>query len=240
MIQTAKTERQLNKLLSAAGCILVVLSILLMSVLTVPAAEESGSLTLRCVFSVEGGERVLAGDEYSLVKIADANISESSVRYVTLSPFKSYDCDWARQSSSVMNDKAKALARHCEQNDCYTDSAATDRNGELKFDDLETGLYLVARTKTADANRDFVTDPLLFFIPQDMNGEPEYDISATPKFSYISPYGNDEPHTPSDGTLPQTGQLLWPVTLLAVLGCFLIIGGSALMSREGSDEKKTR
>ena len=242
MAKTMRPVRQLNKLLSAAGIILVVISVLLMSVLSASAAEEkSGSLTLRCVFSVEGGARTLAGDEYSLVKIADAMVTQSSVTYTTLSPFSSYDCDWPKQSASRMNEKAKALAYFCEQNGLYTASRTTDKNGELKFSGLETGLYLVARTKTAAANSDFVTDPLLFYIPQNVNGEMLYDVTATPKFSYSSPAdpGSDNPQKgPSDGTLPQTGQLLWPITLLAVLGCLMIIGGSALLRREGSDEKK--
>ena len=44
----------------------------------------------------------------------------------------------------------------------------------------------------------------------------------------------------SDDVLPQTGQLMWPVTLLAVLGCFLILAGSFLMRKEGLGEKKGR
>ena len=242
MERTPKTERKLNKLLSAAGIFLAVLSIVLMSVLSVPAAEQSGSLTLRCVFPTGDGERVLSDDTYSLAKIADAVITDSSVSYTTLEQFRSYDCDWQHQAASKMNEKAKALAYYCEKNGYYTDSAVTDANGTLKFGDLSVGLYLVARTKTAPSNGDFVTDPLLVFIPQSVNGEAIYDVTATPKFSYV---GGDTPQptddrTPPDDSLPQTGQLMWPVTLLSVLGCFLILGGSALMRKEGSGEKKTR
>jgi len=243
MAKTMKTERKLNRLLSAAGIILVVLSIMLMSVLSVPAAETSGSLTLRCVFSVEGGERVLSNDEYSLAKIADATITDSSVTYMTLERFMNYDCDWQNTAASKMNEKAKALAYYCEKNSYYTASAVTGKNGELKFDDLEIGLYLVARTKTDSRNKDFVTDPLLVFIPEQVNGEVIYDVVSTPKYSYFSPGNPDDPHTPntpSDSTLPQTGQLMWPITVMAVLGCFLILGGSALLRKEGSNEKKAR
>ncbi|MBQ6152785.1 MAG: hypothetical protein IJJ15_03475 [Ruminococcus sp.] len=243
MAKTMKTERKLNNLLSAAGIFLVVLSIMLMSVLSVPAAETSGSLTLRCVFSVEDGERVLPNDEYSLAKIADASITDSSVTYTTREDFTSYDCDWQTMAASKMNEKAKALAYYCEKNSCFTASAVTDQNGELQFENLSVGLYLVARTKTDAANADFITDPLLFFVPQSVNDETVYDIVATPKFSYSSPGKSNTPGTPkspSDGTLPQTGQLLWPITVLAVLGCLLILGGSALLRKEGSGEKKAR
>ena len=240
MAKTMRTERKLNRLLSAAGIILVLISVLLSCVISVPAAENSGSITLRCVFSVEGGERILSEDEYSLTKIADARITETSVDFTTLKQFEDYDCDWMNQSASKMNEKAKALAYFCEKNHYYTASAVTDKNGELKFEDLKIGLYLVARTKTASKNQDFITDPLLVFIPEFINGERIFDVVATPKFSYSSPGVPDKPKTPSDSTLPQTGQLLWPVTVLAVLGCLLILGGSALLRKEGAHEKKTR
>jgi hypothetical protein len=217
---------------------------LLISVLPAPAAEESGSLRLRCVFPVGDGERVLSNDEYSLVKIADAVITDDKVTYMTLEAFKSYDCDWTSLSASKMNAKAKALAYYCEKDRYYTDSAVTGSGGECFFDRLGIGLYLVSRTKTDAANLDFTTDPLLFFMPQNVNGVIEYDVVATPKFSYISPGnppdGSNGGGKISDDVLPQTGQLMWPVTLLAVLGCFLILVGSFLMRKEGLGEKKGR
>jgi hypothetical protein len=242
MALTMRTERKLNKLLSAAGIFLVVIGILLISAVTVPAAETNGSLTLRCVFPVGDGERILSKDEYSLVKIADAVVTDTSVTYTTRSDFKSYDCDWRRISASAMNAKAKSLAYYCKQNGLYTEARTTDKNGECFFGNLEIGLYLVARTKTDPENDDFTTDPLLFFLPQSVNGETIYEIVATPKFSYISaidPIDSPGGKTHSgDNTLPQTGQLLWPVTLLSVLGCLMILAGSFLLRKEGLGEKK--
>ena len=113
---------------------------------------------------------MLPDDTYSLAKIADAVITDSSVTYTTLDRFRSYDCDWQQQAASKMNEKAKALAYYCENNGYYTDFAVTDAQGILKFVDLSAGLYLVARTKTAPSNGDFITDPLLVFIPQDIKG----------------------------------------------------------------------
>ena len=240
MAKSMKTERKLNKLLSAAGIILVALCIMLSSAYAVPAAEEKGSLTLRCVFPVGDSHRVLSNDEYSLVKIADAFVTDDSVEYRTLGRFMSYDCKWSRLSASNMNEKAKALAFFCENNGLYTKAGTTGENGEVCFEDLGIGLYLVARTKTASENSDFNTDPLLFFVPQNVNGEAVYHIVATPKFSYSSyenPLSPDDPGSPSDSSLPQTGQLLWPITLLAVLGCFLILSGSFLLRREARDEQ---
>lgn len=243
MKNALKTERKLNRLLSAAGIFLAVLSIMLINALCVTAAETKGSLTLSCVFSIDGSSRILSDDEYSLAKIADASFTDSSVIYTTLEQFGAYDCDWQNTAASEMNEKAKALAYYCGNNHYYTVSAVTDRSGSLRFEGLKAGLYLVARTKTDPANEDLITDPLLVFIPETVNGSVIYDVVCTPKFSYFSqddPIPPDVPDSPSGGDLPQTGQLMWPVTVLAVLGCFLILGGSALLREEGSDEKKTR
>ena len=232
-----KAERKLNKLLSALGIILLIIALFSCAV-SGGAAEKHGSITLRCVFSVEGGEHVLSGDEYSLAKIADAFLTDLSVSYMTLTQFENYDCDWKNLAASKMNEKAKALAYFCEKNHLYTESAVTGSNGELKFEDLSAGLYLAARTRIASENEDFNTDPLLVFIPENVNSEIIYEVVSTPKFSYSSPDKQVIPVTPSDSSLPQTGQLMWPVTLLAVLGCFLILGGSALLRKESSVEKK--
>ena len=241
MAKNLRTERKLNKLLSVTGIILIALSLILSGVLSVPAAEESGSLTLRCVFTVGDGVRVLPNDEYSLAKIADVEITKSSLKYTTLKPFKSFDCEWNKLSASELNEKAKALAYYCRKNKCFTGKRATDENGELIFNDLQVGLYLVARTKTHPDNKDFVTNPLLVFIPQNISGKAVYYVVSTPKYSYLSAEDNeqlvDTENLPDDGSLPQTGQLLWPVSWLAVLGCALIIGGSVLARKESSGEK---
>lgn len=238
MAKSMTTLRQLHKRQSAAGLLLCVLCMFAISVFPVSAAEE-GSLKLHCAFSAENGERVLSGDEYAIAKIADASVTDTAVSYATLPRFMDYDCDWAAIAASKRNEKAKALAYYCEKNSLYTDRQTTDANGELRFDRLAIGLYLVARTKTAAANAEYSTDPLLIFIPQYVNGKAEYNVLSKPKFSNRSPAqpdNPDSPERPSDETLPQTGQLLWPITALAVIGCFLILGGSALLKKRETDE----
>ncbi|MGM9538977.1 MAG: Cna B-type domain-containing protein [Candidatus Onthomonas sp.] len=47
----------------------------------------------------------------------------------------------------------------------------------------------------------------------------------------------DKPSTPSEPSLPQTGQLWWPVSILAAAGLLLIIVGLALRRRNTKHEK---
>ncbi len=229
MDKTMKAHLKLNSGLSVTGFFLLVLITLMMRPLTASAAQNTGSLTLQCVFSVEGGERILVGDEYAIVKIAAAKQTEGGMVYTTETAFSRFDCDWLNTASSDLNRIAEDLTDFSQKNQLFTAFAVTDNNGELSFGSLEIGLYLVARTKTAPANERFETDPLLAFIPEEVDGNVIYDVTATPKFSYHSPA--------SDPALPQTGLLLWPVTVLAVLGCLLIICGSFLLRKEHDSEK---
>lgn len=227
MNKTFQTVKKPNKCLYTAGMFLLVVFILMISPLTVSAKNEKCSLTLRCVYSVEGGKRVLSDDEYSMVKIADAELTEDAAVYSTLKAFRSFDCDWPNTAASELDDIAEELSHFCKENRLFTSSALTDTKGELTFNDLAPGLYLVSRTKTASSNEEFITDSLLVFIPEMINGEIIYDVVSTPKFSYDPP---DEP-------LPQTGQLLWPVTVFSVLGAVLIICGIFLFRKEDKGEK---
>ena len=260
MTRTIKTERKLNKLLSAAGIILAALSALLLWAVPASAAEEKGSLTLRCVYRDQDIEFALSNDEFSLVKIADAHILDGSISYTTLECFKEYDCQWQSLPASGINQKAAALTAYCTKNDMFTDSKTTDKNGELKFLDLDSGLYLAVRTKINDANSAYSISPMLIFIPETVNGKVEYNVVSTPKIGYINinepkkgsrddtkkpndpetPKTTKTPKTSWDDILPQTGQLLWPVVVLAVIGGFLILGGSAALPKEERNGKKTR
>lgn len=229
MSRTLRTAKQIKKFIYYVGLFLLVPAMLLTSGITASAESRKCSLTLRCVFSVNEGVRVLAGDEYSLAKIADAELEQDITLYTTREEFLGFDRTWLSAPASELNDTAQELSGYCLEKKLFMLSAVTDSSGELKFSDLEPGLYLVSRTKTAAANSDFTTDPLLVFLPETVSGEVIYDAVSTPKFSYVP----DKP----DGQLPQTGQLLWPSAVFSSLGAFLIILGLLLCRKENRNEK---
>ncbi|MBQ9720353.1 MAG: hypothetical protein IJV64_06615, partial [Oscillospiraceae bacterium] len=51
-----------------------------------------------------------------------------------------------------------------------------------------------------------------------------YTVDATPKMT-LAPASPTPTPTPTGPTLPQTGQLWWPVPVLAVLGLFCVAIG---------------
>lgn len=100
--------------------------------------------------------------------------------------------------------------------------------GQVVFADLETGLYLIWQEET-DATEGFTPmSAFLISVPQNTAGTYTYDINAKPKASLIPETPTPEPTEgtiPDEDDLPQTGQLNWPVPVLAVAGLGLFALG---------------
>ena len=95
-------------------------------------------------------------------------------------------------------------------------------DGKATFTGLSTGLYLMIQEQAAP---DFSKlDAFLVSIPYQENGEYRYHVIAAVK-SEIEQEPETEPSTePTIPDIPQTGQLNWPVPIMAASGlaCFVI------------------
>ena len=101
-------------------------------------------------------------------------------------------------------DDAQALAEYAKRH-LHGDTRDVEVSGTVLYEDLEPGLYLAVQQESAVGYKKFL--PFLVRIPMEIDGELFYDIPACPKVSRIE-----------QSSLPQTGQLRWPVPVLAVLG----------------------
>lgn len=107
----------------------------------------------------------------------------------------------------------------------YKQTAAVSQ-GKAKFTALPTGLYLVIQEKAAEGYSEI--NPFLVSLPYMEDGEYKYDLTATNKPELepeVAPTTEPPPEKPTDPTLPQTGQMNWPVPLLAVSGIALFLLG---------------
>lgn len=59
-----------------------------------------------------------------------------------------------------------------------------------------------------------------------------YEVNAEGKFQLQQKPEPTEPTKPADSTLPQTGQLNWPIPVLVVLGLAMFSVGWALRCRK--------
>lgn len=116
--------------------------------------------------------------------------------------------------------------------DTWTNPIVT---GEAVFTDLQTGLYVISQ-QSSDASPGYAPiDPFLLSLPQWQEDGYVYDLTATPKVPLIpvhtEPTAPTDPTEPTEpGDLPQTGQLNWPIPLMAVGGLSFFVLGCVLLS----------
>ena len=96
--------------------------------------------------------------------------------------------------------------------------------GNVVFEDLATGIYLVYST----AEKAEFT-PFLVSVPTVINGEYIYDIEAQPKENLPDEPNPEEPVRPGtpdiDDEIPQTGSIVWPKYFLMALGTCTVLAG---------------
>lgn len=144
-----------------------------------------------------------------------------------------------------------------------------DRYGEVVFDKLTPGLYLLTNYSAYTGGYYYTANPFLVSVPLMEDGKYDYTVDATPKTDLDrnhfpgKPTEPSEPVTPPDKpgkpqtpvtpsvptaptpptspsrpVLPQTGQVNWPVPVLAVLGlCVFSAGWVLRFGKRGRDEK---
>ncbi len=114
-------------------------------------------------------------------------------------------------------------------------------NGTAVFQDLPQGLYVVWQLENDACDGYAAISPFLISVPRYANGEYTLDVVAKPKvpFEPEPPSPPTVPPPPPPPSLPQTGQLKWPVPVMAVSGAVLFISGCILCSsRKRCDHEK--
>ncbi len=109
-------------------------------------------------------------------------------------------------------------------------------SGKAVFSDLKTGVYVVSQRPGEETQGYCAINAFLVSLPQWKEDEYIYDVTAFPKVSVkpspTQPTQVTEPTQPvEDSYLPQTGQLNWPVPVLAVLGFAVFLIGWSLYSK---------
>jgi hypothetical protein len=208
---------------------LLIMTLCLSTVLGTAAAAEMPDLSRTGKISVtmkstKTGE-VVPGGELSLYKVADVRV-DNGFKFVYTDDFASagtaitedtkLDGELAKTYAGIAKDKTPLKI------------VTVGSGGVAEFTELEPGLYLIVQKTAADGYS--VIDPFLVTIPlKNADGSYVYDVDATPKAGTVDE--PDKPDKPSEPHLPQTGQLWWPVPVLAFLGLILIIVGLALKRR---------
>ena len=242
----------------------------------VPQMDKKGSIevTMRC----EG--RPVPGGNLVLYRVGDVSENNGDYSFKLIAPYMESGAELKNLQSQ---ETAQKLADYVKANRLSRTAKDIDQNGQVKFTDLELGLYLLMQTKAAGGY--YETAPFLVTVPSMDEEKYVYDIDASPKVEAFqkpdepesepqqsesepeSEYesepeseaesesesetesetgeteGTETLPTESDSgvegekaSLPQTGQLNWPIPVLAVLGMVLFAGGWTL--RFGQKKEK--
>lgn len=135
-------------------------------------------------------------------------------------------------------DFAKELAEYAERQSLSGTEVNIDGSGNAVFLNLELGLYLIVQKEAAEGYEAVV--PFLVSVPINENGIYLYDVDASPKIELKTAGTTTPPAVPPsdtpDSPLPQTGQLNWPVPVMAVIGLLLFSAGWMLRFRQKEEQ----
>ncbi|MBQ9165603.1 MAG: hypothetical protein IJX71_01540 [Oscillospiraceae bacterium] len=140
------------------------------------------------------------------------------------------------QSAELASD----LAQYAKKHSVKGITKEINDDGQVTFG-VELGLYLLVQNEAAEGYCEI--SPFLIGVPNMEDGVYVYEVDASPKVNLIPEEKEpdkpttDKPSTdkPKDETLPQTGQLNWPVPLLAVSGLGLFLAGWAMRFKGRKD-----
>ena len=215
--------------------IMVTLFIFVTNSLSIYAAEDLPNLDKTGSISVtlldKKNQKTVGGGEMTLYQVASAKAEDGSFGYEYVNGFEECgiqlnnlaDSELAGKLESKLSDSAKGITKNI------------DTNGNVKYTNLSTGLYLLIQTKESTGYSKVKS--FLVSVPLKEGGVWIYDVDATPKVGTITSTQPNVPKTPNTysnigGKLPQTGQLDWPIPVLSIAGMLLFSIG--WMLRKGA------
>lgn len=187
----------------------------------VPDLSQNGSITF--VMDLDG--ELLDGGELNLYRIGDVTEDNGNYFFTLIDELDGSDLTLEDVDDPILPEQLLTIAKVVE----LEKLSAPIEDGAAVFPDLPNGLYVVWQD-AEDATDGFAAiQPFLISVPRFRNGEYELDVIADPKVPLeTAPPETTVPPTTPDEKLPQTGQLNWPVPVLALSGAVLLILGFVL------------
>lgn len=210
-----------------------------------PDLDRSGSISV----TIKDKDRPVAGGSLLLYQVAllqeaenptesaaddktEAGLLWEGMQLTYSEDFAGCGIDLGEEDVSKLT---KALVDYCSKEKLAGEKLPIGPNGTAKADKLPIGLYLIVQDSPAAGYE--AINPFLLMIPYVDGDELIYDVDASPKVETkkeeTPPETTPEnppdtpPHHNPPGKLPQTGQLWWPVILLAASGMFFFMIGWA-------------
>lgn len=234
----------LKKIYPAFAVMLAVMIVLVnhVSVFAISGSEidmdETGSISI----TIKYENNPVAGGSLTLYNVASISLDGGNLSYVLTSDFLDFETDFSDISSDTF---AKDLKNYADANKLEGKTEEVDEDGKVSFEGLNLGLYLMVQKDAADGY--YEMNPFVVSVPDESMGKVVYNVDASPKTEIIrkpveppetetttvvptttaynvnAPAGAPTPTVPT--VIPQTGLLIWPVLLLAMVGLLLMAIG---------------
>lgn len=188
----------------------------------IPDLNQKGSVSI--VLQDKKNQKGISDGELTLYQVADIQNDDGGMYYRYTNGFE--DC-----GIELVNLEDSSLAGKLEKKisaSARSTTKTTDAKGNVLYADLTPGLYLIVQTKAAAGYEPISS--FLVSLPLKQGDTWIYDVNASPKTE--GAVANKTTGTPEktetavSGTkLPQTGQLNWPILVLAVAGIGFCVYG---------------
>lgn len=198
-----------------------------------PDQDQRGSLT----FVMEFSDTPLTGGNVNVCKVADIVVGQDNTcQFQLIAALQDQNLELKDLKDPQL---AENLLAAVKEKDLPILRAPIE-DGKVVFEDMEMGLYLVWQDET-DASEGFAPiQPFLISVPRLQDDVYVLDVLSEPKVPVeTEPTEPTEPTLPPDEELPQTGQMNWPVPVMALFGAVLFVVGMILcVSRKRSEHEK--
>lgn len=199
----------------------------------IPDSSFDGSSSITVTLNYPGG---ISMGSLTLYKVGAVHEKDGNYSFI---PWGSFADKWDRYEDVSSPALAEELAAFAEEGRLEGTTQNVGQEGSVTFSSLELGLYLVVQKTAAEGYAPI--HPFLVGVPNRENGAYVYQVDASPKVqleTLPTEPTDTEPTKPTEPTLPNTGQLNWPIPLMAVfgLGLFILGWGLRFGKRESADE----
>lgn len=197
----------------------------------VPDESRNGHCSITVSMTYKG--KAVRGGKLALYKVGDVAENDGNYSFV---PVEAIRGDIPEFGDIESPDLARKLAKLKGKLTPVTANPVTvGKDGKATFSNLTFGLYLVVQKTAASGYRKIA--PFLVSVPYLYRDEYQYEVTSQPKTDLEQEVKPTAPPSSGGGggKLPQTGQLWWPVPVLACAGLGCIAVG-LFRRREDRDE----
>lgn len=167
-----KIYKRLGAVLCALGMVLMLAAGLTVNV---SAVESTGNLTLYCVED----DTVLSGMQWSIYRVG----KKINNKYTLGGKFSKYPVTFGELTVDDLTEAASTLENFVALDFLFPEKVGvTDKNGRVRFEYLETGIYLACGRRIKKDDYTYIPVPIIFEIDgkdKEINGYPKFLVKRT-------------------------------------------------------------